>query len=86
MYKNLRTNLPKEVMGYPDYPVPDNPDSYLTRTQILEFLNLYCDHFNLRQYIQFLHNVELVEPSVGDRKWMIKVKDLKKEHHFRRVI
>ncbi|XP_006622656.1 senecionine N-oxygenase-like [Apis dorsata] len=78
MYKNLRTNLPKEVMGYPDYPVPDNPDSYLTRTQILEFLNSYCDHFNLRQYIQFLHNVELVEPSIGDRKWMIKVKDLKR--------
>lgn len=48
----FRTNLPKEVMGYPDYPVPDNPDSYLTRTQILEFLNSYCDHFNLRQYIQ----------------------------------
>lgn len=28
--------------------------------------------------MQFLHNVELVEPSVGDRKWMIKVKDLKR--------
>ncbi|CAL7946422.1 unnamed protein product [Xylocopa violacea] len=78
MYKNLRTNLPKEVMGYPDYPVPDSPESYLTRTQILEFLNSYCDHFNIRQYIRFLHNVELVEPSTGDRKWTVKVKDLKK--------
>lgn len=53
----FRTNLPKEVMGYPDYSVPDNPDSYLTRTQILEFLNSYCDHFNLRQYIQVLYNL-----------------------------
>ncbi|XP_076177714.1 uncharacterized protein LOC143152001 [Ptiloglossa arizonensis] len=79
MYKNLRTNLPKEVMGYPDYPVPDFPESYLTRTQILEFLKTYCHHFNLRQYIRFLHNVELVEPTKGEgRKWSIKVKDLQK--------
>ncbi|XP_031844708.2 senecionine N-oxygenase [Nomia melanderi] len=78
MYKNLRTNLPKEVMGYPDYPVPDAPESYLTRTQMLNFLNSYCDHFKLRQYIRILHNVELLEPSDGDRKWSIKVKDLQK--------
>ncbi|XP_078048296.1 senecionine N-oxygenase [Augochlora pura] len=76
MYNNLRTNLPKEVMGYPDYPAPDFPESYLTRTQILDFLNSYCDHFKLRQYIRFLHNVELVEPSNGDRKWLIKAKNL----------
>ncbi|XP_076280269.1 senecionine N-oxygenase [Lasioglossum baleicum] len=78
MYNNLRTNLPKEVMGYPDYPAPDVPESYLTRTQILNFLNSYCDHFKLRQYIRFLHNVELLEPSNGDRKWSIKAKDLQK--------
>ncbi|KOC68207.1 Flavin-containing monooxygenase FMO GS-OX-like 3, partial [Habropoda laboriosa] len=92
MYKNLRqvisakrceiyiklTNLPKEVMGYPDYPVSDTPESYLTRSQILNFLNSYCDHFNLRKHIRFLHNVELVEPSSGSRKWEIKVKDLAK--------
>ncbi|KZC12907.1 PREDICTED: senecionine N-oxygenase-like [Dufourea novaeangliae] len=79
MYKNLRTNLPKEVMGYPDYPVPDSPESYLTRTQMLNFLKSYCDHFNLRQHIRFLHNVELVEPTNnGDRKWSIKVKDLQR--------
>ncbi|XP_076668717.1 senecionine N-oxygenase-like [Andrena cerasifolii] len=78
MYKNLRTNLPKEVMGYPDYPVPDAPESYLTRKQILDFLNSYCDHFNLRQYIRLQHNVELVEPTNGERKWSIKVKDLPK--------
>ncbi|XP_076659167.1 senecionine N-oxygenase [Halictus rubicundus] len=78
MYNNLRTNLPKEVMGYPDYPTPDVPESYLTRTQILDFLNSYCDHFKLRRYIRFLHNVELLEPSNGDRKWSIKAKDLQK--------
>lgn len=75
-YKSLRTNLPKEIMGYPDFPIPDAPESYLTRVQILNFLNSYCDHFNLRRHIRFLHNVELVQPSSGDRKWSIRVKDL----------
>nr|XP_012151606.1 PREDICTED: senecionine N-oxygenase-like isoform X2 [Megachile rotundata] len=64
-------------MGYPDFPVPNSPESYLTRSQMLNFLVSYCDHFKLRPYIRLLHNVELVEPSNGDRKWTVKVKDLK---------
>lgn len=77
MYNSLRTNLPKEVMGFPDFPIPDRTESYLTRNEILSFLNSYCDHFKLRPYIRFLHHVELVEPISGERKWSIKVKDLK---------
>ncbi|XP_063981107.1 uncharacterized protein LOC135164569 [Diachasmimorpha longicaudata] len=80
MYNSLRTNLPKEVMGYPDFQYDlENSKSYLTRTEILEFLERYCDHFKVRQYIQFLHNVELVEPTVDEKenKWKVTVKSLK---------
>nr|XP_050860583.1 flavin-containing monooxygenase 2-like isoform X3 [Vespula vulgaris] len=77
MYKSLRTNLPKEVMGFPDFPIPDRPESYLTRNEILNFLNSYCDHFKLRQYIRFLHHVEYVEPISENHKWSVKVRDLK---------
>ncbi|KAG5330695.1 SNO1 oxygenase, partial [Acromyrmex charruanus] len=79
MYKSLRANLPKEVMGYPDFQIPEGPVSYPTRTQILDFLNIYCDHFKLRPYIRLLHHVELVEPVAGDRKWSVKVKDLQND-------
>ncbi|KAL6427274.1 hypothetical protein ACFW04_008689 [Cataglyphis niger] len=79
MYKSLRTNLPKEVMGYPDFPISERPESYLSRTEILDFLNAYCDHFKLRPYIRLLHHVELVEPAVGDRKWSVKVRDLQRD-------
>ncbi|XP_066588830.1 senecionine N-oxygenase isoform X2 [Prorops nasuta] len=65
-------------MGYPDYPIPDNAKSYLSRTEILEFLNSYCNKFGIRTKIRFLHNVELVEPINGDRKWSLRVKDLSK--------
>ncbi|CAK9805895.1 Senecionine N-oxygenase [Anthophora quadrimaculata] len=78
MYKSLRTNLPKELMGFPDYPLPDAPESFIHRTEILDFLNSYCDHFKLRQYIRFLHNVELVKLVDKNHKWSIRVKDLQK--------
>ncbi|XP_057319304.1 uncharacterized protein LOC130663831 [Microplitis mediator] len=85
MYDSLRTNLPKEVMGYPDFPVPENTKSYLTRTEILDFLNNYCDHFKLRSYIKFRHNVQCIEPSAkpednqvpgSSTKWTVSVKNL----------
>ncbi|XP_046481448.1 senecionine N-oxygenase [Neodiprion pinetum] len=81
MYKNLRTNLPKEVMGFPDFPIPDNDKSYLTRTELLDFINTYCDHFELRKYIQFHHHVVLVKPLDGDNmgKWSVEVEDLEKK-------
>lgn len=52
-FYHCRSNLPKEVMGYPDFPIDENiPKSYLTRTEILDFLNHYCDHFQLRPCIR----------------------------------
>ena len=34
MYKNLRTNLPKEVMAFPDFPFPQNEEnrSFITHS------------------------------------------------------
>ena len=34
MYKSLKTNLPKEVMAFPDFPFPsDETESFLHHTQ-----------------------------------------------------
>uniref|UniRef100_A0A0C9QK99 Flavin-containing monooxygenase n=1 Tax=Fopius arisanus TaxID=64838 RepID=A0A0C9QK99_9HYME len=81
MYDSLRTNLPKEVMGYPDFQYDvKTTKSYLTRTEILDFLERYCDHFDIRQYIQFVHNVELIEPSLEEenqKQWKVTVRNLK---------
>jgi len=69
MYKGLRTNLPKEVMGFPDFPVPEQTKSYLTQAEILEFLNLYTDHFGLRPMIKFNRMVTEVLPV--EDKWQV---------------
>ncbi|XP_047000456.1 flavin-containing monooxygenase FMO GS-OX5 [Schistocerca americana] len=74
MYQNLRTNLPKEVMGFPDFPIPHREESYLPAKDILQFLNDYADHFGLRKHIKFQHMVTLVNPR--DAVWDVTVKNL----------
>ncbi|XP_059478789.1 senecionine N-oxygenase [Neocloeon triangulifer] len=78
MYKSLRTNLPKEVMGYPDYPIPEQQKSYLYAREILQFLNDYADHFGVRKLIKFRHHVEKIKPVSGGVKeaWEVTFKNL----------
>ena len=69
MYQGLRTNLPKEVMGFPDFPYPDKFHlSFVTSEEVLEYLNMYADHFKLRNHIQFEHEVLRVKPRLN-RDW-----------------
>ncbi|XP_075229097.1 uncharacterized protein LOC142328861 [Lycorma delicatula] len=75
MYKNLRTNLPKEIMGFPDFPIPERDESYIPAEAILKFLNDYADHFDLRKYIKFNHKVQFVSPE-QDGKWKVEALNL----------
>ena len=36
MYKNLKTNLPKEVMAFPDFPFPDYEESFIHHSKVLD--------------------------------------------------
>ncbi|XP_013171973.1 PREDICTED: senecionine N-oxygenase [Papilio xuthus] len=78
MYKSLRTNLPKEIMGFPDFPVPESDKSYLPAKDMLAFLQLYADKHNVTPYIKFKHHVQLVKPKAGPNGelWDISYKDL----------
>ncbi|XP_065369570.1 senecionine N-oxygenase [Calliphora vicina] len=73
MYQGLRTNLPKEVMGFPDFPYPEKYElSFVTSADVLDYLNLYADHFKLRNYIKFEHEVIRVKPRLN-KEWEIHV-------------
>ncbi|KAI8436324.1 hypothetical protein MSG28_004361 [Choristoneura fumiferana] len=52
MYKSLRTNLPKEIMGFPDFPIPESDKSYLPAKDMLAFLQLYADKHGVTQHIK----------------------------------
>lgn len=80
MYKSLRTNLPKEIMGFPDFPVPESENSYLPAKDMLAFLQLYADKHHVTKHIMFNSHVQLVIPkngSNGQELWDITFKDLK---------
>ncbi|XP_024082101.1 senecionine N-oxygenase-like isoform X1 [Cimex lectularius] len=81
MYKNLKTNLPKEIMGYTDFPVPGSDRSYLMSKEVLNFLESYVDRFDLMRFVkigwQFRQVVQMVRPL--DTGWKVSVKDLTAE-------
>lgn len=79
MYESLKTNLPKEIMAFPDYPFPEEEESFIHHTKVCKYLESYADHFKLDSYIKFNHHVEKVSPVMrkdGPPAWDVTVKDL----------
>lgn len=83
MYQGLHTNLPKEIMHYPDYPFPEQDKSYLSAEEVLRYYQSYADTFGLRKYIKFEHHVVRVRPLINSdgEKWEVIVKDLQSNKH-----
>lgn len=75
MYKDLRTNSPKEIMLYDDFEFAKNSKSFVKREDVLEFLNQYADNFNVREKVKFRHHVIRVLPT-KDSKWEVIVRNL----------
>ncbi|XP_041978260.1 senecionine N-oxygenase-like [Aricia agestis] len=78
MYKSLRTNLPKEIMGFPDFPIPESDKSYLPAKDMLAFLQLYADKHDVTPHIKFRHHVQLIipKPVPSGEVWEVTYKSL----------
>ncbi|XP_059622652.1 senecionine N-oxygenase [Phlebotomus argentipes] len=79
MYRGLRTNLPKEIMGYPDFPIPGDGVSYIPAAEMLAFLQSYAKSFNVTSLIKFNHHVIRVRPlgqATEPHTWEVMVKDM----------
>ncbi|XP_038211847.1 senecionine N-oxygenase isoform X1 [Zerene cesonia] len=78
MYKSLRTNLPKEIMGFPDFPIPESDKSYLPAKDMLAFLQLYADKHGVTEHINFKQHVQQIKPKTGPsgELWDVTYKDL----------
>ncbi|KAJ8387881.1 hypothetical protein AAFF_G00149160 [Aldrovandia affinis] len=62
MYRNLRTNLPKEVMMFPDFPFDQHLPSFLPHQEVLHYLERYSQQYGITPHIQFETKVEEVKP------------------------
>ncbi|GAB0098864.1 hypothetical protein DMENIID0001_146680 [Sergentomyia squamirostris] len=80
-YQGLQTNLPKELMGFPDFPITIGEKSFITAEQVQNFHHIYADYFDLKKHIKLLHCVLVVEPY-AEKQWKITTKDLVNNNNF----
>ncbi|KAG9341620.1 hypothetical protein JZ751_018681 [Albula glossodonta] len=69
MYRDLKTNIPKEVMSFPDFPFEEQLPSFVHHTEVRKYLDKYCDHFQIRDNIQFSTAVDSVKPVQVKEGW-----------------
>ncbi|XP_054814792.1 flavin-containing monooxygenase FMO GS-OX-like 4 isoform X2 [Prosopis cineraria] len=80
LYLSLRTNLPRPLMGFLDYPFPENRENGDPRTfpgheEVLWFLNKFADDFGIGELIRFNREVLRIERvDARNDKWVIQSK------------
>lgn len=75
MFISIRTNLPYQVMEFPDFPYPDGTPSYPPQSRVLRYLHDYADHFALKKHLKLNHLTIRVVP-IENGRWEVIVKDL----------
>lgn len=76
IYDSLRTNLPRDIMAFMDYPFDssgggdDHWPRFPHHSRVLEYLERFADDFDLRRLVQTGARVDRVEPGDG---WSLEV-------------
>ncbi|MBA0685828.1 hypothetical protein Goari_013472, partial [Gossypium aridum] len=76
LYRSLRVNLPRQIMGFMDYPFMKkeggDPRTFPGHEEVLKFLEDFVRDFRLMELIQFGHEVVRVELTDEARhKWVV---------------
>ncbi|XP_076078183.1 uncharacterized protein LOC143048390 [Mytilus galloprovincialis] len=83
MYSNIQTNLPKQLMQLEGFPVDEECPSFPTHTDALAYIRIVADQCDIRKYIKFNTEVQLVEPvseNKQDTKWLVTYGDKRKKN------
>ncbi|VVA92044.1 unnamed protein product [Arabis nemorensis] len=79
LYESLRTNIPRECMGFTDYPfvpsddVSRDPRRYPSHKEVLAYLQDFAKEFKIEKMVRFETEVVRVEPVNG--KWSVRSKN-----------
>lgn len=63
-----RSNLPKQLMNFPDFPFADEIPSFMHHSDVRKYLENYAKHFELQQYIRFQTKVVDIEPLSDEKR------------------
>ncbi|XP_031632889.1 senecionine N-oxygenase-like [Contarinia nasturtii] len=72
-YQGLRTNVPYQIMEYPDFHYPPGTKSYPTAKEVWNYLDSYAREFKLSGLIKLNHLVENVIP-LENGSWRVYAK------------
>jgi cation diffusion facilitator CzcD-associated flavoprotein CzcO len=72
-YASLHIDTSKERFAYGDLEVPADWPAYLHHSQVLEYLEMYAQRFNLEDSIQFSRKVLSIRPEHGT--WMVEIEN-----------
>lgn len=72
-FHSFRTNLPKEIMTFIDFPTLDSPRSYIYSDEFLAYLQSYAEHYDVIKCIRYRHQVINIRPSDEGKgiKWEV---------------
>ncbi|XP_062027083.1 putative flavin-containing monooxygenase FMO GS-OX-like 11 [Rosa rugosa] len=86
MYQSLRTNLPREIMGFRDYPFvakegdeERDPRRYPGHREVLTYLKDFASEFGISEMVRLESEVAFVGLVEGG-KWMVKSKSKTSEY------
>lgn len=80
IYASLRTNLPREVMGFRVYPFGASGKQgrdqrrFPAHEEVLEYLRDFAEEFELEEMVRFGREVSHVGMAADDRRWVVKSK------------
>ncbi|MEP6948353.1 MAG: NAD(P)-binding domain-containing protein [Ginsengibacter sp.] len=74
VYKTVYTDVCKDVMQYPDYPMPDSFPDFLSQSNMLRYLNQYAEEFDLKINIQFNTRAVWIQ-AIDDNLWKVRFHD-----------
>ncbi|XP_031640811.1 senecionine N-oxygenase-like [Contarinia nasturtii] len=75
LYESYRTNMPFQVLQFPDNYYPENTPSYPSHKIVWNYLNRYAEKYNITNRIKYLTLVEKVL-SLENNQWEITVRHL----------
>ncbi|MED6184187.1 hypothetical protein PIB30_045075 [Stylosanthes scabra] len=76
LYPSLRTNLPRQLMEFLDYPFRQNdgrvdPRTFPCHEEVLRFLEEFADEFGINELTRFGTEVVKVEKMEGEEGWVV---------------
>jgi cation diffusion facilitator CzcD-associated flavoprotein CzcO len=66
------------MLQFSDFPIPQSWPRFLPLDKVFEYLEMYCEKFDLKKHIKFRRVVELITQSEND-KWTVTYSSISKK-------